>query len=92
VCASGAFPVEPVFSRSRRGEDGDNQRLMRLVDETAWLKTQGHGVNRKRVSRLTNKMGIEAIYPKKRLSRVDPEAKKHPYLPNSSFFIAGLVL
>lgn len=47
---------------------------------TAWLRSQGHAVNRKRVSRLMNLMGIEAIYPKKRLSLADPQARKYPYL------------
>ncbi len=47
---------------------------------TACLNAQGHQINRKRVSRLLNKMGIEAIYPKKRLSRADAQAKKYPYL------------
>jgi putative transposase len=37
-------------------------------------------VNRKRVCRLMNRMGIEAIYPKKRLSQPDSWAKKYPYL------------
>lgn len=82
-----------LYYRSRRGDDGCNQRLMRLIDQqytrtpfygvrrmTAWLNAQGHQVNRKRVSRLMNEMGIEAIYPKKRLSRADAEAKKYPYL------------
>ena len=66
---------------------------MRLIDEqytqtpfygsrrmTAWLASQGFPVNRKRVSRLMRRMGIEAIYPKKRLSRPDVTAKKYPYL------------
>jgi len=66
---------------------------MRLIDEqftrtpfygsrrmTAWLNIQGHTVNRKRVGRLMNQMGIEAIYPKKHLSRPDSCAKKYPYL------------
>ena len=47
---------------------------------TAWLRSQGHAVNRKRVSRLMNLMGIEAIYPKRRLSVPDSRAKKYPYL------------
>jgi putative transposase len=67
--------------------------LMRLIDEqytqtpfygsrrmTAWLANQGFLVNRKRVSRLMRRMGVEAIYPKKRLSLPDAAAKKYPYL------------
>ncbi len=66
---------------------------MRLIDEQftktpfygsrrmrAWLAVQGFPVNRKRVSRLMKSMGIEAIYPKKRLSVPDIGARKYPYL------------
>ena len=35
---------------------------------TAWLIEQGEEVNRKRVQRLMRLMGLEAIYPKPRLS------------------------
>ena len=31
---------------------------------TAWLRIQGHRVNRKRVQRLMRAMGLEAIYRK----------------------------
>jgi len=47
---------------------------------TVWLKGQGQVVNHKRVSRLMRLMGIEAIYPKKRLSLSDSRHKKYPYL------------
>ena len=63
------------------GETAENLRLMRLIDEqytarpfygsrrmTAWLIEQGEEVNRKRVQRLMRVMGLEAIYPKPRLS------------------------
>jgi putative transposase len=76
-----------------RGDDGQNHYLMRLIDEqftktpfygsrrmTAWLKSRGFQVNRKRVSRLMGRMGIEAIYPRKGLSWPDLRAKKYPYL------------
>src|SRR5206468_10653660 len=62
-------------------ETADNLRLMRLIDEeytahpfygsrkmTVWLGQQGEEVNRKRVQRLLRLMGLEAIYPKLRLS------------------------
>ena len=64
------------------GENGENLHLMRVLDEpytvtplygvrrmTAWLRGQGYGVNRKRVARLMHKMGLEALYPKPRLSQ-----------------------
>ena len=35
---------------------------------TAWLINQGEAVNRKRVQRLMRLTGLEAIYPKPRLS------------------------
>jgi putative transposase len=54
---------------------------MRLIDEqytacpfygsrrmTEWLTQQGEPVNRKRVQRLMRLIGLEAIYPKPRLS------------------------
>lgn len=47
---------------------------------TACLNSQGHVVSRKKVRRLMSRMGIEAIYPKKRLSLADPRHKKYPYL------------
>lgn len=66
---------------------------MRLIDEqytltpfygirrmTACLHRQGHSVNHKRVQRLMRLMGIEAIYPKPRLSKKDEQHKVFPYL------------
>jgi len=47
---------------------------------TAWLKRQGQEVNPKRVRRLMRLMGLEAIYPKPRLSLSNQEHKKYPYL------------
>jgi len=82
-----------LYYRPKGGSDDYNQRLMHLIDrqytETpfygsrrmrAWLNSQGHTVSRKRVSRLMGLMGIEAVYPKKRLSVPDSRAKKYPYL------------
>jgi putative transposase len=74
-------------------ETPENLKLMRLIDEhytacpfygsrrwTAWLKGEGHEVNRKRVQRLMRLMGLEAIYPKPRLSAADRQHKVYPYL------------
>jgi putative transposase len=47
---------------------------------TVWLRGQGQAVNRKRVSRLMRVMGIEAIYPKRNLSKPDAGHQKFPYL------------
>ena len=47
---------------------------------TAWLKVQGHSVNRKRIQRLMRVMGLEGICPKKNLSKGVQEHKIYPYL------------
>jgi putative transposase len=44
------------------------------------LNQQGHCINRKRVVRLLDVMGIEAIYPRKHLSQPDVEHQIYPYL------------
>jgi putative transposase len=75
------------------GESEENLWLMRLLDEqytrapfygsrkmTEWLATQGHIVNRKRVSRLMALMGLAAVYPKPRLSQPGEGHKIYPYL------------
>jgi putative transposase len=74
-------------------ETQENLNLMRLIDEeytrcpfygsrrwTVWLNGQGHLVNRKRVQRLMRLMGIEAIYPRPKLSAPDRQHKVYPYL------------
>jgi putative transposase len=76
-----------------RGESEENLELMRLLDEqytrtpfygirrmTAWLQQQGYAVNHKRVGRLLRLMGLEAIYPKPRLSLPAATAQRYPYL------------
>jgi putative transposase len=81
------FYYQPV------GESEENLGLMRLIDQeytrhpfygsrrmTGWLCGQGHAVNRKRVRRLMEVMGIEAIYPKPRLSQPGAGHKIYPYL------------
>jgi putative transposase len=47
---------------------------------TAYLRRQGEEVNPKRVRRLMRLMGLEAIYPKLRLSQVQPDHRVYPYL------------
>ena len=74
-------------------ETVDNLRLMRLLDEeytahpflgsrrlTKWLIEQGEPVNRKRVQRLLRIMGLEAIYPKPKLSAAGRGHRLYPYL------------
>ena len=45
-----------------------------------WLDEQGYPVNAKRVRRLMRLMGLEAIYPKPRLSLPAPGHRIYPYL------------
>ena len=72
------------------GEAAEDLRLMRLIDEqytarpfygsrrmTIRLHEQGEGVNRKRLMRV---MGLEAIYPKPRLSTAGKGHRIYPYL------------
>jgi len=70
--------------------------LMKLIDRqylatpfygarkiAAWLKSQGHRVNRKRVRRLMQLMGLKAIYRRPRTSQPAPGNKIYPYLLSS---------
>jgi len=47
----------------------------------AWLKSQGHRANRKRIRRLMRIMGLKAIYRRPRTSQPTPGHKIYPYLP-----------
>jgi putative transposase len=81
-----------LYYRSR-GVDERDLWMMHLLDEqytrtpfygsrrmTAWLRSMGYLVNRKKVVRLMREMGIEAIYPKPRLSVAGKKHKIYPYL------------
>jgi putative transposase len=74
-------------------EAADDLRLMRLIDEqytarpfygsrkmAVWLQGRGEVVNRKRVQRLMRLMGLEAIFPKPRLSAAGRGHRIYPYL------------
>ncbi|GHP00083.1 hypothetical protein KSF_101300 [Reticulibacter mediterranei] len=41
---------------------------------------QGYAVNRKRVRRLMQRMGLETIYPKPRVSQPSEPSVRYPYL------------
>jgi putative transposase len=77
------------------GESADNLKLMRLIDEEytrrpfygsrrmmRWLHEQGYQVGRHRVRRLMELLGLEAVYPKPRLSQPGEDHKIYPYLLN----------
>jgi putative transposase len=70
-----------------------NLLLMRSIDKqytktpfygwprmTAYLHRQGYAINHKRVQRLMGKMGLQAIYPKRRTSIAAAGHKIYPYL------------
>lgn len=74
-------------------ESALNLALMRLIDEqymqtpfygwrrmTHCLQQMGHQVNHKRVQRLMCQMGLQAVGPKKSLSKHHPEHRIYPYL------------
>lgn len=67
--------------------------LLRLIDEqylktpfygsrrmTVYLGEQGYAINRKRTRRLMSQLGYQALYPKPRLTQVNPEHQTYPYL------------
>lgn len=85
--ARSSFYYEPAT------ESVANLKLMRLIDEqytaqpvygsrrmTIWLHGVGYQVNRKRVQRLMRLMGLEAVYPKPKLSVAGRGHKVFPYL------------
>jgi len=68
-------------------------KLMALIDRqylrtpfygsrrmTAWLQSHDHAVNRKRVQRLMQRMGLAAIDQRPRTSRAPPGHRSYPYL------------
>ena len=71
----------------------ENLELMKLIDQqylerpfygsrrmTVWLRNQGYGVNRKRIRRLMEIMGLRAIYQRPRTSQPAPGHQVYPYL------------
>src|SRR6266852_8111379 len=71
----------------------EDRALMALIDRqylarpyygsrrmAAWLATQGHRVNRKRVQRLMRLMGLVAVYQRPNTSKPAAAHKVYPYL------------
>lgn len=76
-----------------KGESPENLTLMQLIDQLYLLdptrgvlrmqdklRDMGYTAGRERIRRLRRKMGIEAIYPKRNLSRLGLARYIHPYL------------
>ncbi len=75
------------------GESPENLALRRSIDAqylktpcfgsrqmTAWLRRQGHALNRKRVQRLMRRMGLQGAVPGPHTSRPHPSHPVYPYL------------
>lgn len=74
-------------------EPDENLVLLRILDETYtkypyfgsrrmtyWLRNLGYCINRKRIIRLMQKLGLATIYPGPKTSKSNPEHKVYPYL------------
>ena len=83
----GTYYYEPAKETSL------NLTLMRLIDEqymntpfygypkmTKHLRNQGYWVSPKRTARLMRVMGLQAVVPKRRMTRNNPDHKVYPYL------------
>jgi putative transposase len=81
-----------IYRRPPEASDQD-RTMMALIDRqylarpyygsrrmAAWLATQGHVVNRKRVQRLMRLMGLVAIYQRPNTSRAATAHQIYPYL------------
>lgn len=92
-CKLLGIPRSSYYHRPRRKLDLEGELLMQAIDriyldEPTYgsrrvrneLRKLGYQVSRKRASRLMRLMGIEAIYPKPRLSQANKAHKKYPYL------------
>lgn len=82
-----------------KSETEDNIKIMGVIDEiytgfpyygspriTAELKRRGYPINHKRVERLMLVIGLVAIFPKRNLSKRNPNHQIYPYL------LKGLVI
>jgi len=92
-CAESIPNIVSVHFTDPITDTAENLRYMVLIDQLymKWpfygsrrmateLKQMGYSVNRKRTQRLMRQMGIQAIYPKPRLSLNQKEHKIYPYL------------
>lgn len=81
------------YYRQPARESDKNLQLMRLIDETYtkypffgsrqirnYVNARGYRVNRKRIQRLMQEMGLEAVAPGKKTSQPNRAHKIYPYL------------
>ena len=97
-CRLLAVPRSSVYRKST-GASAEDLAIMALIDRqylarpyygsrrmAAWLATQGHVINRKRVQRLMRLLGLVAIYPRPNTSKPAAAHRIYPYL------LRGLVI
>src|SRR5262249_46488460 len=97
-CRLLAVPRSSVYRKSTDAS-AEDLAIMALIDRqylarpyygsrrmAAWLATQGHVVNRKRVQRLMRLLGLAAIYPRPNTSKPAAAHRIYPYL------LRGLVI
>src|ERR1700682_4261937 len=91
-CRLSAGSRASVYRRPAEVSDED-RAIMALIDRqylarpyygsrrtAAWLATQGHPVNRKRVQRLMRLIGLVAVYQRPNTSKPAAAYKVYPYL------------
>lgn len=92
-CQSLGVPRSSYYHKPKRSVSAKNELLMQLIDRIYMeeptygkrrvrdeLEKLGYSVSVERVGRLMRLMGIEAIYPKPRLSKPGKGHKIYPYL------------
>jgi putative transposase len=92
-CALVGLPRSSLYYQPSQDTARENLHLMRLIDEqytrtpfygsprmTIWLRNQGYVVNHKRIARLMQLMGLQAIYPKPKSSVAQAGQAVYPYL------------
>ena len=92
-CQLAGIARSTVYTNKTVVVDDYELLLLRLLDEeytrhpfygsrkmTVWLRAQGHGVNRKRVQRLMQILGLVAMVPGPNTSKKHPQNKVYPYL------------
>lgn len=93
-CELIGLPCSSYYRKIKNGQETpENIEIMRLIDEEYtkhpfygtrqmrnYLRRQGFKVNRKRVQRLMQKMGLQSIAPKPNTSKPAPGHKIYPYL------------
>lgn len=93
-CELIGLSTSSYYRESKNGQEtSKNLEIMRLIDEEYtrhpfygtrqmknYLRRQGYKINRKRIQRLMQKMGIQSIAPKPNTSKSNPSHKIYPYL------------